>query len=337
VAAGVTREPVLLNAFTEGVDYHTKTASLVYGIPISVVSDEQRYMGKRLNFALSYGMGDNLLYFILRKDVDVSFDQTKGFRKRYSDAYATMFHGAEKIAKNARRTKCVETIWGRRVPVNLYLEADAITSNTDEARKKKQKLLSDGDRMAYNGVIQGSAADLLKIALVVCAELVVTKYQEEVKMILTTHDSIAFEVNKRIALDHFIKDILDCMKVQFPNFPLFFAEYKVGTSWGALESPDSGESVEGFVHRLGKYIKNVQAEKMNKEGHMFVLEIPVGEGRTSEQLDSLKGLLESKKGDNCVILKIGESEKKLPYLTGVDLEDRAKITLVFGGKFYERL
>lgn len=337
IAAGITREPVLLNAFSEGVDYHTKTASLVYGVPISVITDNQRYMGKRLNFALSYGMGDNLLYFILRKDVDVSFEQTKQFRSRYVTAYATMFHEAEQIARNARRTKCVQTIWGRRVPVNLYLEVDAITSTVPELLKKKQKLLSDGDRMAYNGVIQGSAGDLLKFAMVVCYELVATRYGDDVLVILTTHDSLGFEVKKTVNLVEFIKDILDCMKVQIPQFPLFFAEYKVGRSWGELESPKDGESVELFVQGLGKSKENVQAEKMDKEVRVFVLEIPVGEGRTSEQLASLKKLLVSKEGDNSVILKIGENEKELPYKTAIGLDDRAKLSLIFGGKFYERL
>lgn len=335
--AGVTKDPVLVNAFANDIDYHTKTASEVFGVKVPQVDKEKRYMGKLLNFALGYGMGENLLYYTLRKDIDITFDQSCHMRKQYLKTYETMFSVAEGISLQARKEKKVMTLWGRQVPINTYYEAQQYAHCTTESdRRKYHKLMGDADRKSYNAVIQGSAADLIKMALYKCDKKIEEKYVGDVQMISTVHDSIGFYIKKTVDVTEFIADMLRCMFVQMDGFPPFIAEVSMGESWGALKEPEKGQKVGDFVQGLSDSIKGEQGDVVNEE-HTFILEIEDGASYSLGEVNSLRTLLRENPGHNRVILKEATKETELPFKTALGLEDKEKITFVFGGKFYERL
>jgi len=333
VAAGVTQEVVLLNAFNSGIDYHTKTASLIFNKPIEAISKEERQMGKKLNFALAYGMGPKKLYHELMKEIVVSLEQAKIFWRKYLDAYPTMFASAAKIADVAQQNGFVKTIFGRKVPVFNFLWA---TLQPDP--RVKDGLIDEGRRMAYNAVVQGTAADTVKLAMVKLYKMIGTKYTYElVKLILTTHDSVSFQVNKSVPLVQFIKDVMAEMRVKLDNFPVFEAAVEVGTNWGNLKKIENDEAIEDFVERvLGgeKHIETVLKDSRK----MFVVEFPEGQAkRTQGQIVELREFIDSRPGENKLVIKMGDKEKTYPIFTSIGIEDRERILLMVGGKFYERI
>jgi DNA polymerase-1 len=334
LAAGVTQEPILLNAFAEGIDYHTKTASLVFSIPVDSVTKEQRKMAKRLNFALSYGMGSNKLWRVLSEELPISYKDACGFRDSYVKSYPTMFHMAEVIGKNAERTRYVDTIFGRRIPVFEFIRGD-------------EKSLQDGRRMAYNGVIQGSAADIMKRGLFKSWQLINKKYgMDNAKLVMTIHDSMEFEVKKTVPIMEFVKDIIEETSVKVKGFPPIFIEPEIGTTWAKLQSPAKNESFNTFFSRYsGEKVSVAVPDKLkavnNVQGRVFVVELPEftkeGHFRTLNQVITLRNYIMGHPGKNKIILKIGSREEMLPFETNVGSDDRDRVALMIGAKFYERI
>jgi DNA polymerase-1 len=334
LAAGVTQEPILLNAFAEGIDYHTKTASLVFSIPVDSVTKEQRKMAKRLNFALSYGMGVNKLWRVLSEEIPISYKDSAGFRDSYVKSYPTMFHMADVIGKNAERTRSVDTIFGRRIPVFEFLRGD-------------EKSMQDGRRMAYNGVIQGSAADVMKRGLLRSWQLIKKKYGlDNVKLIMTIHDSMEFEVKKTVPIVEFVEDIIRETSLKIEKFPYIFSEPEIGTRWSNLQAPAKGEPFLDFFRRFsGEKVTVVVSNKPimvdNSPGRVFVVELPEftkeGQLRTFTQVVSLRNYLITHPGKNKIVLKIGSREETLPFETSVGIADKDRIVLMIGAKFYERV
>jgi len=323
IAAGYTKEPALLNAFAEGIDFHTKTASLVFGVPVKSVTKEQRFMGKRLNFALAYGMGPKLLYGVLLKDMRITYEQAKSFRDRYLDAYPVMFHQAQMTARASRRTASSKTLWGRRMPIPKF-------------HSQNERDRQEAERQAYNFVIQGGAADLLKIAQLKTKKYLSKFEPDELACCLTTHDENAFQVRKDMDLVRIIKDIQELMRYKVDGYPPFFASVEIGQNWGDMVEIKPNESVEDFVARFLSGKNEEKAQEVERS-RVFILEIPENVRRTPEQFADLRDYIKSKSGDNAIIFKIGDKEKIISENTGVNLRDREQIALIFGGSFYERL
>jgi len=321
MAAGITQEVVLLNAFREGIDFHTKTASLIFNVAISGVSKYQRQMGKKLNFTLLYGAGEPKVFEELQKDMPIEFDKVRKFRQKYLEAYPRMFHGAEMIAKEALRAGYVETIFGRRVPIFVY--------DSDDNRQ-----LQAAGRLAYNQKVQGSAADLAKVGMLKSYNLIKKNYGlDNIKMILMTHDSFAFEIKKKVELVEYFTDMTNELRYEREDFPDIFVEFAVGKNWGALQGREKGETLEGFVERVNS---GTTKEKSSK-GKVYVLELPkAGAKRTKKQVLEFRNLVTQHPGDNRIAIKVGGKEKLLPYDTSLTLEDKDKIQLIMGGKFYEK-
>lgn len=327
LAAGVTQEPILLHAFMDGVDYHTKTASLVFKVPVESVTKEQRFMGKKLNFALSYGMGSNKLWRVLSEEMPITYKEAQYFRDQYVNSYPTMFHSAEVISKDAERNKGVTTLFGRRIPIFQF------------NRKDDSKAIQEGYRMAYNGVIQGSAADIMKRGMVRAYSLIKRKYGfDDVRMIMTIHDSMIFEVKKTVNVEEFVKDIVAETSIELQGFPPIFVESAMGTCWGNFKSIKKNETASSIMVGFGG-VSTVTVDK--KPSRVFVIELPEfdGEGyaRTMFQVVGLRNFILDRPGNNKIVLKIGQREQELPFSTDVSLEDKDRIALVIGGKMYERI
>jgi len=320
IAAGATGESILLEAFRDGVDFHAKTASLVFNVPVESVTKTQRMLGKTLNFTLIFGAGAETFYYTIKEEMDITYEQAVKLREKYLDSYAQMFHGAEMIANEAQSRHYVQTFLGRRVPIFLF-----------ESQNRKQ--VQEARRMAYNQIVQGTAADIVKVGMVKSYRVIVDKYGlDKVKLILMSHDALAFEIKKSVDLVTCIKELEKVMHYKLSGFPDCFVGVSLGRNWGALEDKEDDESVEAFVARV-----TGSAPAIRETGSIFVLEIPEsGAGRTEKQVVEFAALLQSVEGDNQVILKFGKKETLLPYKTGVTLKDRNKILLIMGGKFYQR-
>jgi DNA polymerase-1 len=323
LAAGLTKEVELLTAFRDGIDFHTKTTSLVFGIAVDKVTKAQRRLGKKLNFLLLYGGEYNKLYSEMIKEMKVTRDECKRYRDLYYNAYARMFAQADRIAKNAYMTHSVNTLYGRLIPVPML-------GSSDKYERSK------GERQAYNGIIQGTAGDIMKMALVNTDNMIQKQHSlDAVKSILTVHDEIDFEVSPEVDMRDLIIDTMKVMKTTREGYPEIYAEPSLGTRWGDLTEIEKGESVEKFVDRcLGERPVRVVVGQVDKK---FVLEIPdfVVMQKTKAEMMELQEFLSSKKGNNELEVRLGQGVRTITN-TGISIEDKEKLLLMTNGKFYEQ-
>ncbi|MDB9311219.1 DNA polymerase I [Aphanizomenon sp. CS-733/32] len=191
ILAHLSQEPVLIQAYQQNEDIHTVTAKLVFEKE-DISSDERRF-AKTINFGVIYGMGVQKF----ARETGINPTDAKVFIERFNERYANVFTYLEKVKKEAIAYGYVETILGRR----RYFE---FTSNSlrqlkgsklEDINLQKLKNLGQYDagllRSAANAPIQGSSADIIKIAMVQLHE-VLKKYQA--RLLLQVHDELVFEV-----------------------------------------------------------------------------------------------------------------------------------------------
>lgn len=175
IMAHLSNDERLCAAFAAGEDIHRATAAEVFGIKEAEVSDNQRRAAKAINFGLIYGMSA----FGLAKQLDVA----RGEAQAYIDLYFARYPGVaaymERMRQQARQMGYVETVFGRR----LYLPE--IHSRNGQRRQY-------AERTAINAPMQGTAADIIKLAMIALHQLVVVP--ERARMILQVHDELIFEV-----------------------------------------------------------------------------------------------------------------------------------------------
>ncbi|MBQ2841093.1 MAG: DNA polymerase I [Oscillospiraceae bacterium] len=181
VLAHITGDEQMCRAFREGRDIHSQTASQVFGVSEAEVTSEMRRVSKAVNFGIVYGISE----FSLAEDIGVSRSEAK----RYIDAYLAHYSGVrdymKSIVEAARRDGYVTTMFGRR----RYIP---------EISSKNFNLRSFGERVALNAPIQGSAADIIKIAMIkVSRRLKESKIPAS--LILQVHDELVIEAHRRDA------------------------------------------------------------------------------------------------------------------------------------------
>ena len=175
VLAHMANDPVMCEAFSSGADIHTSTAAQVFGMPIELVTPVMRSRAKAVNFGIVYGIGA----FSLAKDIGVSNKEAKD----YISSYLSTFKGVDRFMSSsiegAKATGFVTTLFGRR----RYLP---------ELTASNHMLRAFGERVARNAPIQGTAADIIKIAMVnVFARLKAEKL--DARLILQVHDELIIE------------------------------------------------------------------------------------------------------------------------------------------------
>jgi DNA polymerase-1 len=190
ILAHLSQEPVLLDAYQNGQDVHRVTAQLVF--EKETVTPEERNLGKTINFGVIYGMGAQRF----ARESRLSAEQGKVFIEKYKQTYAQVFNYLEKMKKEAIAYGFVTTIWGRRRYFNFVSESlrklrgcDPETINLDQLNFSYDdaQLL----RAAANAPIQGSSADIIKIAMVKLHSIL-QNYQA--RLLLQVHDELVFEV-----------------------------------------------------------------------------------------------------------------------------------------------
>jgi DNA polymerase-1 len=173
VLAHLSQDPVLIDGFRRGEDVHTRTASEIFGVPAESVTADMRRKAKAINFGIVYGMGDAAL----AKRIDSTRAEAAAWIDAYFRRYAHVRAYLDATLEEARRTEQVRTLFGRRrLLPNL--------------RSSNGMLRAAAERVATNTPIQGTAADLLKLAMLRLAAPVVPG----ARMVLTVHDELVFEV-----------------------------------------------------------------------------------------------------------------------------------------------
>ncbi|MGK4008788.1 DNA polymerase I [Sorangium sp. So ce1036] len=209
VLAHLSRDPVLVDAFRAGQDVHVRTAMEIFGVDEAGVTDEMRRRSKTINFGVIYGMGEAAL----AKRLDISRAEAARFIDAYFSRYRGVHEFMERTMADARRSESVRTLLGRR-----RLLPDLRSS--DRMRR------AQAERIAQNTPIQGTAADLLKLAMVRVPRPVVPG----ARMVLTVHDELAFEVPVE-AVDEAKARIRQAMESVFPLDVPLVVDIGHGPTW----------------------------------------------------------------------------------------------------------
>lgn len=212
VLAHISEDENLINAFKHHDDIHTKTASEVFKVPLDEVTSTMRSNAKAVNFGIVYGIGD----FSLAQDLKISRKEAKAYIDAYFDRYPKVKDYMDKTIQQAHREMYVTTILNRR-------------RHIPEIADSKKMIKALGERLAMNTPIQGSAADIIKMAMVkVYNSLKENKLKS--KLILQVHDELILNVEKD-ELDKVKEIVKDSMENVMPlNVPLEVDMHE-GESW----------------------------------------------------------------------------------------------------------
>ncbi|MDP4535987.1 DNA polymerase I [Alkalimonas collagenimarina] len=182
IMAHLSGDQALLDAFAAGLDIHKATAAEVFGVPLSEVSGEQRRRAKAVNFGLIYGMSA----FGLAKQLDIGRQEAQQYVDRYFERFPGVLNYMERTRQQAHEQGYVTTIYGRR----LYLPE----INARNAARKKA-----AERAAINAPMQGTAADIIKRAMIKVAAYLKEHPELKAVMMMQVHDELVFEVSSEQA------------------------------------------------------------------------------------------------------------------------------------------
>ena len=176
ILAHLSQDKGLLDAFRNDLDIHTRTASELFGVPINNITSDMRRIAKTVNFGVIYGISP----FGLSETLSISREEAKKYIEQYFDRHPGVKSYIEETLKAAKSRGYVETLFGRRRPI-------------PELRNQNSTLRLQGERLAINSPIQGTAADIIKIAMIqICG--IFSDRCLKAKMILQVHDELLFEL-----------------------------------------------------------------------------------------------------------------------------------------------
>ncbi|MBQ0148030.1 MAG: DNA polymerase I [Flavobacteriaceae bacterium] len=209
--AQMSQDPAMVEAFKKGEDIHAATAAKVFGVALNEVTREQRSQAKTVNFGIIYGVSA----FGLAEQADVSRKEAKALIDAYYITYPTLKTYIDQQVEIARENGFVETLMGRR----RYLK---------DINSRNGVVRSHAERNAVNAPIQGTAADIVKIAMIQIQKELKKNYKT--KMLLQVHDELIFDAPKDEveAVSKMIKDTMEAA-ASF-DVPLI-AEVGVGANW----------------------------------------------------------------------------------------------------------
>lgn len=230
IMAHFADDPGLKKAFIDGADIHAATASKIFNIPLDQVEKPQRTIGKTMNFATLYGQGAHAL----SRQLGVEYHIARDYIDEYFAQFPKVKIWMNKVLEEAREKGYVETLWGRK----RYIP---------ELKVSNRMMQAFGERAAVNHPVQGTAADMIKKAMVEIdreliahrSSLVKTRNEKreagnECMMILQVHDELVFECDpKEVASTaKMVKEKMEnALKLSVP----VIAELKVGPNWGEMK------------------------------------------------------------------------------------------------------
>ena len=211
IMAHLANDAGMQKAFAEGKDIHRSTAAEIFGVSLEEVTSEQRRNAKAINFGLIYGMSE----FGLSNQLGISRQEARSYMDAYFNRYPNVLQFMTDIKTKAAEQGYVETLLGRR----LYLPE--IKSSNAMRRKA-------AERVAINAPMQGTAADIIKVAMIGIDKMIFG--DEDIKMIMQVHDELVFEV-KAERVDHYSQLIKAEMEKAIKLYVPLIADVGVGDNW----------------------------------------------------------------------------------------------------------
>ena len=213
--AHFSQDESLLEGFHTGIDLHRLTASHVFGLPESEVTDQLRDAAKRINFGILYGISP----FGLGRELRIPQSEAKAYIERFFAAYPKAKKTLDQLVETATQQGYAETLMGRRRPLPNLTSRNMQQRNFDR-------------RNAVNTPIQGSAADLIKLAMI-HIDARIRGEDLSLKMILQIHDELVFEVPEA-DLELSVAVIRDGMEDVYPLSLPLTTKVSTGSNWGEL-------------------------------------------------------------------------------------------------------
>jgi DNA polymerase-1 len=212
VLAHIANDEVMRRAFIDGLDIHTATASQVFGVTPEQVTPLQRRHAKAVNFGIVYGISE----YSLAEDIGVNFYRAKEYIESYLNNYRGVRAYMHEVVDNARQIGYTQTLYGRKRSI-------------PELKSSNFNIRQGAERIALNTPIQGTAADIIKLAMVRVDKALQEKYPEA-KLILQVHDELIVECPEAIASQ--VANLISQEMEQAANLSVpLLAEAKWGRSW----------------------------------------------------------------------------------------------------------
>ncbi len=210
--AHFSEDPTLISAFQNNEDIHTHTAATILNIPMSEVTKQQRYQAKAVNFGILYGQQA----FGLSREMGVSMEEAKNFIQTYFERYSRVKEYIESCKEKARKTGKAYTLIGRERAI-------------PEIHNKNPMIRQAAERLAVNTPLQGTAADLIKKAMIVIDQKLASRQQLGF-MVLQIHDELFFEIPdfETVAIEHLVKTEME--QVYKLKVPLI-VDVSIGKNW----------------------------------------------------------------------------------------------------------
>lgn len=216
VLAHMSQDPSLIEAFNEGADIHRITASKVFGIPENQVTSLQRSNAKAVNFGVIYGMSG----FGLSTELNITRKEAEKYINEYFKKYIKVKEFMDELVADCKKNGYVTTILKRKRPVN-------------EIKASNYMVRQAGERLAMNSPIQGSAADIIKLAMIkVYQEL--RKRNTKSKLILQVHDELIIQTHKD-ELEMVKKLLVECMENALELSVVLSVDLNIGDNWYQLK------------------------------------------------------------------------------------------------------
>ena len=213
IMAHLSDDPGLVKAFSEGKDVHKATAAEIFAVPLDEVTSDQRRSAKAVNFGLIYGMSA----FGLAKQLNVPRHTAQAYMDKYFERYPNVSQYMEDTRQKATEKGYVETLFGRR----LYLP-DIKAKN---AMRKKA-----AERAAINAPMQGTAADIIKKAMLAVDAWILEQNDPRIKMTMQVHDELIFEIHQDI-VEATTESLVNIMNNAITMSVPLIAEAGIGDNW----------------------------------------------------------------------------------------------------------
>jgi DNA polymerase-1 len=224
--AGMSQEPALLKAFNDNIDVHTMTAAQMLKIPLEEAQkSKNRGVGKTMNFALLYGMGEESL----AERLAITLPEAERLYADYFSAFSLVTDWMNTQKAYGKSLGYVETAFGRKVTIWDF-------------QSRARGSFGKGQRLCVNAPVQGTAADIMKLAMIRAVRALQKRgwWMTKVRMINNIHDCLGFEVDNSINPDE-LRAILaeavvwDVVAPDGTRFPKIVADWEIGQKWGSCK------------------------------------------------------------------------------------------------------
>ena len=217
IVASLAQDKRMIEIFNKDEDIHKATAAAINNVPLDEVTKEMRYAAKEVNFGVLYGMGP----YGLSWRAGISQAEAKDFIRKYFEAFSGVREYIDRTLEFTKKEGYCETLFGRR----RYLP---------ELNAGNFQLRAAAERMAINHPVQGTAADLMKMAMIKVSEEIKKLRNKEIKILLQVHDELVLEVKKESAEEvaNLVKNIME--KVVTLRVPVKVG-VSINRSWGEMK------------------------------------------------------------------------------------------------------